>query len=133
MANQQHVDFLLNTNSTQWNHWRRLFNTEIQLDFSYANLQGVDLSERDLSNTDFSNANLQGVYLMASRLCNANLSGANLTPLYYEGIKYTNIWTPKKSDLGHADLSGAKLDGAKLDGVKLFNTIMPDGRIERNY
>ena len=82
MANQEHLYFLLNSDAARWNHWK-LVNSQIQLDFSNAELREIQLTEKDLSGANFSNADLRG----------ANLSAANLS--------YANLdrWLDKESEL----------------------------------
>ncbi|RMG03892.1 MAG: hypothetical protein D6726_04550 [Nitrospirae bacterium] len=80
----------------------RLKRTELPMNFSNQDLQGVDLSGLDLSGFDFSGANLSNANLEGARLFKAKLSGAVFN----------------KANISGAELSGADLEGANLEEVK---------------
>src|SRR5947208_971389 len=80
MANQKHVNLLLEQGVAQWNAWRvqNEQNQRIQPDLSHADLSGADLSHVDLSNANLSNADLNEANLFHSNLRGADLSGAKM-------------------------------------------------------
>ncbi len=140
MANQEHLYFLLNSDAARWNHWK-LVNSQIQPDFSNAEIQEIQLIERNLSGANFSNADLRGANLSAANLSYANLAGADLSPACVSippspdrlGNLTGEAYDQKPVDLSNADLTGANLAGANLTGVKLWKTVMPNGEIKFNY
>ena len=62
-------------------------------DFSYCNLIGISLNERNLINADFEGANLSGAKLTGSNLQNANFDNAIL---YGTDLKSTNLENASK-------------------------------------
>ena len=140
MANQEHLYFLLNSDAARWNHWK-LVNSQIQLDFSNAELREIQLTEKDLSGANFSNADLRGANLSAANLSYANLAGADLSQVWLSippnPDRLDNLtgeaYDLKPVDLSNANLTGANLAGANLTGVKLWKTVMPNGEIQSNY
>lgn len=84
-----------------------------------ANLSGANLSGANLSNADLSGANLSGANLNGAALRYANLSGANLR---YADFRSADL---RSANLGYANLncaflSGANLSEANLSGALLF-------------
>lgn len=77
MANQQHVNLLLERGAAQWNAWRKQ-NRKVRPDLSHADLSGADLSHANLSSADLSNADLNEANLFHSNLDGADLSGAKM-------------------------------------------------------
>lgn len=91
------------------------------MDFSFAQLTGVDLRGVNAANTNFAGANLSGANLAGANLSGANLSGADLP-----GADLTN------ADLSGANLRGTVFTGAIMVGADLqaafyCETVMPDG------
>lgn len=89
-----------------------------RMNFRYANLQGADLSYKNLANinliaADLRNANLSHTNLKGAKLIEANLSNANLSHANLKGAK-----------LMGANLSNAILTGAKCDRADLTNVIL---------
>lgn len=70
MANPEHLALVLDGDKN-WNDWREQ-NREIRPDFAGADLQGKDLSVRNLINADFRGANLIGANLSDCHLNNAD-------------------------------------------------------------
>jgi len=82
-----------------------------------ANLGDTQLSKADLAYANMSIASLVGADLVESILKGANLRGANLS-----NVNFTN------ADLSYADLSGAYIEGADFSNAILYRTIWVDGR-----
>lgn len=126
MANQQHVDMLLNDGVAVWNWWREHEPT-IQPDLSDADLSGGFLSRMYdgieyggltyralvLSRVDMRGANLHGANLDGANLGGVNLSGANLDGANLRGARL------EQADLSYADLQAAKLSRADMKGAEL--------------
>jgi hypothetical protein len=88
-----------------------------------AKLDGIDLSNHNLTKAylvgaDLSKANLSHTKLLCASLFRANMEGANL--------KGANL---RGADLSRANLKGADLSGASLLETVLTDAIMPDGTI----
>jgi len=79
-------------------------------DFSYAELEGFDLSERNLSFINLSNANLERAILDRSILINVHLENANLKNI---SAKNSNL---SFSDFQHSDFTKANLYNSQLRG-----------------
>jgi uncharacterized protein YjbI with pentapeptide repeats len=91
-------------------------------DLSYANLQEADLSGADLSKSDLSRAYLRAANLSRADLRKADLRTANLSGA---DLSEANLL---KADLSGADLSGANLSRADLREVQYDNnTMFPAG------
>lgn len=85
-----------------------------QLDLSYLDIRGANLSEGNLEGANLYCANLCGANLSEANLCGtiltaADLSGANLAGADLSG-----------SILSAANLTGANLSGANLTGANLY-------------
>ncbi|NTV45233.1 MAG: toll/interleukin-1 receptor domain-containing protein [Chlorobiales bacterium] len=80
------------------------------VDLSWADLEGVDLSDTDLRGVNFSYAELTDVDLFDADISAANLNYANFSD----------------ADLSFAVLSGSDLNKATLSFANLFNTEMND-------
>jgi uncharacterized protein YjbI with pentapeptide repeats len=78
--------------------------TDIEGDFSNADLRGVNLSGSKLRAAKLANANLEGAHLARADLTGADLTGANLS-----------VATLPWADLTDTNLSGANLAGSKLE------------------
>ena len=81
----------------------------------YAELQGSNFKDANLTSADLYHAELQGAYLWCAELQGAYLEDANLTSanLYHAELQ--------GADLFEANLQGADLETAKLQGVSLIN------------
>ena len=119
MMNQRHLT-LLKQDVKAWNYWRQK-NSEIELDFSEANLSklnlsGVNLNRVNLSRVNLNKTNLQcaslkGANLYQACLINANLSGSDLSE--------ANL---TEANLTRANISFANLTEANLTKVKALLT-----------
>jgi len=107
MANQEHLD-ILKQGAEVWFQWRE-DHTEIQPDFSGADLNRADLGGAFLHHAFLRDADLSGANLFSANLTNADLSGANLNGANLGGAFFTS-----------ANLSGANLSGANLGGAILL-------------
>ncbi|MCA1718611.1 MAG: pentapeptide repeat-containing protein [Actinobacteria bacterium] len=81
-------------------------------------LQGVDLTETNLSNTALLRINLSEAVLPRGNLNEADLTGTNLqqADLNEAILSSANL---QQADLSGADLNGANLEGADLSGANL--------------
>ncbi|MGK7952440.1 MAG: pentapeptide repeat-containing protein [Xenococcaceae cyanobacterium] len=119
MTKRRHL-ILLKQDVNDWNSWRQE-NSEIELDFSDANLSnlnlsGANLSQINLSGVDFQGANLRCAYLKGANLdrailVDANLSGSDLSEAEL-----------KEADLSNADLIDANLTNADLSNSSALST-----------
>ncbi|HLO50015.1 MAG TPA: pentapeptide repeat-containing protein [Kamptonema sp.] len=93
-------------------------------DFSYANLQNVNLNQANLEGADLRGVNLQGAYLIETNLKGANLEGANLegAKLWRANLEGANLQNTnlQKSGLGRANFQRANFQGANLADAKLY-------------
>jgi uncharacterized protein YjbI with pentapeptide repeats len=93
----------------------------IGANLSRADLSNAYLSGANLSRTDLSNAYLSGAYLIGADLSNADLSGAYLSGAYLSGTDLSNADLIGAylswTDLSNAYLSGANLSRADLSGA----------------
>ena len=131
MANQQHVDILLEEEEA-WNIWREE-NPDIQPDLSGeelhmkylkklnlrgANLSGAKLIGEEFLGIDLMKANLSKVDLSQAILCGANLSETNLSEADLSYAYFTAYGgDPDDPELEAANLSGANLSKANLSGA----------------
>src|ERR1700730_7874767 len=100
MANQEHLDLLMQQGVDVWNRWihERIKAVEEQRGSTliiHMSSFKADLSGADLSGVDLSNARLDNAHLENARLDNARLNGASLS---------------------HAGLNEAQLKNANLSG-----------------
>ncbi|HYE42193.1 MAG TPA: pentapeptide repeat-containing protein, partial [Caulobacteraceae bacterium] len=86
--------------------------------FAWADLSGLDLSNRNLCDADFSGAILAGANFSGARLEQANFFGADM-----QGVNLA------EASLRRADLRGACLRGADLSGADLFEADLREGMI----
>lgn len=86
--------------------------------FAWADLSGLDLSDRNLCDADFTGALLSGANLSNARLDRANLFGAEMQEANLTG-----------ASLRRCDLRGASLRGANLTGADLFEADLREGSI----
>ncbi len=113
------------------------------VNWSHCQMEGVQLSSRDLHDARFNNTNLTAARLSNSRLMNADLAYANLAladlqqaDLQQASLKGTNLRNAdlrrsnfSASDLSYADLSNADIDGAIFKDAILYKTIWIDGEV----
>ena len=81
--------------------------------FLYANLKSVNLKGANLKYANFEKANLKGANLRDSHIASANMAYANL-----EGVNLENA-NLKNAQLACANLEGAKLTCTNLEGANL--------------
>src|ERR1700761_3306865 len=86
--------------------------------FSWADLSGLDLSGRNLSDADFTGAILVGTNLNRARLDHANLFGCDL--------QEANL---TRASLRRADLRACCLRGANLSNADMFEADLREGLI----
>ncbi|MBV9689597.1 MAG: toll/interleukin-1 receptor domain-containing protein [Ktedonobacteraceae bacterium] len=151
MANQEQLA-LLKQGVKTWNQWREE-HTDIQLDFSGANLHSEDLSEANLSEADLSDAILGRASLSGADLSGADLSGAKLgnADLSFADLSGANLYRAylgkadlvsaslycadlhdadlSKVDLSEADLSSANLYRANLDNANLSKANLSEANL----
>lgn len=101
MANQAHLNLLVNGTADEWNKWREE-NPDIVPDLSCADLSNKDLSKRNFRDADFGVADLVDANLEDSDFRDADLEGADLTYAYIHG----------------ADFRGAKISGADFSEIE---------------
>ncbi|MBD2579988.1 pentapeptide repeat-containing protein [Oscillatoria sp. FACHB-1406] len=99
--------------------------------FTWADLQGADLSDLELPEINLSRANLSdaialGINLNSANLIKADLSGANLQGANLAGARCYKV-NFSGANLDRANFLGADLTGANLEAALLQDTIMPDG------
>ncbi|MEM7064516.1 MAG: pentapeptide repeat-containing protein [Cyanobacteria bacterium P01_B01_bin.77] len=147
MANPEHL-FRLNQGALLWNKWRQqnvLVRPDLtNLEFDRKNLQGVNLSQANLTGAnlagvdlwkanlvlaDLTNADLSRARLRDANLIRANLSGASLQEVNLLGANLNDSQL-RNVDFNKADLSLAHFQGANLDGANLIqaNVIETDFR-----
>ena len=138
MANQEHVKMLRELNEIEWNQWREQ-HPEIQLDLrraelqgsnlSYKNLNGLDLREvrfawSDLRYTQFVGADFRGVLINDARAPYADFSDAQLNDAYLWGSDFRETIFCNAdltgADLRNTQLARANFAGAKLIGCKVY-------------
>lgn len=116
MANQEHLDILMQ-GVEAWNTWRKEHPNVIP-DLSNAYLNGIHLSNANLSNTDLSNAYLIDAELISTNLSGASLSGAYLSDTHLSNADLSNAYL-SRATLSNAYLSNANLSNAYLSGAQL--------------
>lgn len=110
---------------------KRVRGTNLEdLDFSYANLAGIDLSKVKLNRANFQGANLEGANLscadlseaigVGANMSGANLCEANLTRFKGLGCKLVNA-NLSKANLSRAQFSG-DCSNAQFDDAILYQT-----------
>ncbi len=138
MANPEHVEMVQKLDEIAWNQWREQ-HPEIQLDLSHAELQGSNLSYKNLNGVDlhearfawaelryaqFVNADLRGVNINDARAPYADFSGAQLNNAYLWGSDFREAIfrgaNLSGADLRNTQLARAKFAGAKLIGCKVY-------------
>jgi uncharacterized protein YjbI with pentapeptide repeats/RsiW-degrading membrane proteinase PrsW (M82 family) len=126
-VDQATVDTLM-AGHTQWLTSVGTAGTQLS---SSANLSGIDLAGRDLTQAHLAGANLTGARLAGANLTGANLASANLGGADLRDARlakanldgaYLGEVRLDRTDLSRATLVGAKLPGATLDGAVLRRT-----------
>lgn len=95
-------------------------------DLTQAQLDGIDLSDLDLSGAVLSRATIGGCNLRLTRLSGADLRGATCASLMVARPDGSAFWLEtdlRGADLSNADLRGANLSAALLDGVVLRGAV----------
>lgn len=139
MADERHLEILIEGGVDRWNQWRQE-NPEEKPSFTFADLSEADLTKANFSNanlgmanlslavlreanlrnailcdTNLCNANLQFAYLRSADLLGANLSRANLS----NAILFDAALS--KANLANANLTNANLDSTILTNANLTN------------
>jgi uncharacterized protein YjbI with pentapeptide repeats len=91
-----------------------------QIDFSYADLRGLNLQSANLEETNLYQANLSQTNLAGANLSGAILSAANLTGA---NLNFANL---SGAILSAANLTGANLTGANLHRANLYLASLKD-------
>jgi hypothetical protein len=89
-------------------------------------LQGIVLSDADLTSLDFTGANLRGAFIDGCDLRKSNLCEVNLQDAFAAGALLQN------SDLVRAELNGTVFSGASLENAKLLAFSLSFGRVPIN-
>jgi uncharacterized protein YjbI with pentapeptide repeats len=112
---------------THWNRWRRQHFAE-PLDFSGADLSGLNLSSANLIGADLSKANLSLANLSSAFLSCANLNQAYLSEakLHKTNLSKANL---TKADLSFADLTSATLIEANLNRATLIEATLASANL----
>ncbi len=93
------------------------------IDYSFVDLSGNDLSNLTLTGANFSNGDLTGTNFNGSQLQGAvfnygfGFAGASFAGANLEGAQFNNC------DLSNVDFSGANMDGVSFTGTKLTGAI----------
>ena len=92
------------------------------VDFTRANLQGLDLQGKNFSGADFTESDLSGtnlsdIDLSGATFTGANLSGANLCDANLSNADFTG------ANLSSADLSDATIDETRFVNANCYQTI----------
>jgi uncharacterized protein YjbI with pentapeptide repeats len=92
-----------------------------------ANLQEIDLRDKNLRFVDLHGANLRGADLRGADLYGANLSGTNLCCARVEGANFTasNL---TQANLSYIDFRGVALIEVTLTGAFFEHAIWTNGR-----
>ena len=124
MANQEHLNIILDQGIKAWNQWRKE-NPEVQPD-----LYGACLSEKNLKGANLQATELSGAKLYGTDLTKANLSYARLIGSHLYGAKLVRATLHgtylSRANLMFADLSKADLNGAHLDYTILVFATLTD-------
>ena len=87
---------------------------------SYANFSGADLSTSDLGGGVFDHADFSGAIMNTAKLRGANFQEATLTDAHFD-----------EADLSRADFTGADLSGVDFTGADLSDAILRNVVFER--
>jgi uncharacterized protein YjbI with pentapeptide repeats len=85
----------------------------VDVDFTDANLQGINLSTSVAPGANFSGANLQGANLSSGSFSGSSFADADLTNVDFSGVNFTANADPD-------DFTGATLTGAVFTGTALM-------------
>ncbi len=128
-SNPDHV-FAINKGVQQWNNWRLGLYPSIEPD-----LEGIDLSSRDLTGVNFSwtdlhRSTLRGAVLNWANLVQAWLTHVDLRDAELNRANCSQAWLAGSrlsgASLLHADLSGAYLDDTDFAGAEIAYTRFGD-------
>jgi uncharacterized protein YjbI with pentapeptide repeats len=104
-----------------------------QIDWSAADLRGIDLSETNLSRSDLQSADLRGAALNSVMMFMATLDGANLQGADLSGSSL-DMTTLAQAHLQGANLCGTYLRGIDLSEVHLTGAYFDDKtRFDLNF
>jgi hypothetical protein len=104
-----------------------------QIDWSAADLRGIDLSETNLSRSDLQSADLRGAALNSIIMFMATLDGANLQGADLSGSSL-DMTTLTQTNLQGANLCGTYLRGIDLSEVNLTGAYFDDRtRFDLNF
>ncbi len=95
------------------------------LDFTGADLRGMDLSGANLRRALFESADLRGANLSGAKLDDAVLAHAELGSADFEGASMRAV------NLGKAKLGGTVLDDADLEGAIFFGAELEGTKLQR--
>ena len=118
IPNKQHLA-ILNRGVVAWNRWRER-NPEVNPE-----LAGAKPIEQDLSQMDFSGADLRGVDFRWTSLCNAKFIGADLREANLTSANLSNA-DLRGADLTKATLINAYFVAANLNGANLSAANLKD-------
>lgn len=115
---QRLFEALVTNNIDIWNKWRKdNKNRTIFLD-------GIDLSNKDLSGINFTNTSLRGACFFRTNLTKANLIGASIQGAYLSASDLSGAL------LEDIDLRGIRARGAAVDGQTLFYNCLVDNKTD---
>ena len=127
MADSEHL-LELERGVDSWNAWRD------QAPMRCPDLEGADLSRRDLQGINFARAkmaksNLTGANLRGAVFDGANMNHARLAGAWLEGhtqFRAANLWGARleEAQLTNADLTGADLTGAVFHHANLGEAVL---------
>ncbi len=104
-----------------------------QIDWSAADLRGIDLSETNLSRSDLQSADLRGAALNSVMMFMATLDSANLQGADLSGSSL-DMTTLAQANLQGANLCGTYLRGIDLSQVDLAGAYFDDKtQFDRNF
>ncbi len=119
LTDKQKLFEALKANDIQlWNDWRQ----ENHARTIY--LDGVDLSNQNLSNIDLTNTYLRGAVFFRSNLAKANLIGASIQNAYMSASDLSGAL------LEDIDLRGTRARGIAVDGQTLFFNCKVDNKTD---
>lgn len=129
MANQRHLDLLIEERVSTWNRYRKQ-HPEIQPDLGQADLHDLDLNNAQLQHADLHRASLCDTLLSSAQLDYSNLSNADLSNgiLSHANLSHADLTGADLSnaDLRHTNLSGAIFRGSNLAKTNLSHVLLGD-------
>jgi hypothetical protein len=140
MANLNHLE-MLQRGVRAWNQWREEHRYDLDaiiVDFSGADLRGVNLSHAKLAMADFrgcrlDEAQFREAFLFAARFDDLELCDVDFAHAHLGGASFVNSrihgGSMGSADLGQADFTNALLDGVRLIGARMVHTIISGARI----